>query len=219
MDIKTSFIKVSKTARYSTFGELSQHTKFFWFVLHGSNMTCEQMLFKFSEFDPRTHLIIAPEGLNRTYLEGFGGDAVASWMTKRDRLSEIEDFSVYLSTLYKDYSSRLPTKTIKIVLGFSQGGTTAYRWLHDKQEKVDCLIAYSCWIPEDINLTESQTDLASINKVYTYGTEDQFLTPKRIEALEQVIKDNKLAIQVEPYKGLHRIEKSQLAAIFKKYIN
>ena len=94
MEIKTHHIVTPKTARYSAYGNLSSKTKYFWFVLHGSNMLSEQMLYKFKEFDPETHFVIAPEGLSRFYVNGFGGEVVASWMTKRDRLEEIHDFSV-----------------------------------------------------------------------------------------------------------------------------
>ena len=74
MDIKTNYIPITKQARYSSYGTLSEQTRFFWFVLHGSKMRCEQMIYKFSNFDSATHFIIAPEGLSRFYLNGFGGD-------------------------------------------------------------------------------------------------------------------------------------------------
>jgi hypothetical protein len=38
MEINTHHIQTTKTARYSTYGILSSKTKYFWFVLHGSNM-------------------------------------------------------------------------------------------------------------------------------------------------------------------------------------
>ncbi|MFQ3349793.1 MAG: hypothetical protein ACI87X_000579, partial [Candidatus Arcticimaribacter sp.] len=100
MELNTHHLITPKTARYSTYGKMSTKTKYFWFVLHGSNMLAEQMLYKFKEFDLETHFVVAPEGLSRFYLNGFGGDVVSSWMTKRDRLEEIHDFSVYCSTLF-----------------------------------------------------------------------------------------------------------------------
>mgnify|MGYP006154491927 FL=1 len=119
MEIKTHHIATPKTARYTSYGKLSSKTKYFWFVLHGSNMLSEQMLYKFKDFDPETHFVIAPEGLSRFYVNGFGGEVVASWMTKRDRLEEIHDFSVFCSTLYDTYVQKLPesckTKNRKVM--------------------------------------------------------------------------------------------------------
>ena len=91
MEIKTNYFISPKTARYSTYGELTPSTKYFWFALHGSKMLCEQMLYKFKNFDPKEHFILAPESFNRFYEKDFGGPVVASWMTKRDRLHEIKD--------------------------------------------------------------------------------------------------------------------------------
>ncbi len=218
MEITAHNIPVTKQARYASYGILTEKTRYFWFALHGSKMLCEQMLYKFENFDPNEHFVIAPEGLSRFYLKGFGGEVVATWMTSRDRLHEISDFSNYLSELYNLYRLQLSPTTTKIVLGFSQGGTTAMRWLHHNQVDLDFLLSYSAWIPEDIELKESKTHLDSVSKIYTYGTEDEFLTEGRIEALNNVISKNDLSFHMEPYSGKHRIEKSQLEFIFENCI-
>ncbi|MBT8232811.1 MAG: phospholipase, partial [Bacteroidia bacterium] len=126
MNITTHHIEVTKNARFAMYGEPSEKTKYFWIVLHGSKMLCEQMIYKFVDFDPKIHFVIAPEGMNKFYSKGFSGDIVASWMTSRDRLFEINDFSNYLSKLYNQYLDKLPSSVRKIALGFSQGGTTMY---------------------------------------------------------------------------------------------
>lgn len=217
-NIKTSYIKVGRQARFTSWGNLSKNTKYFWFVLHGSKMLSEQMLYKFSDFDPEMHYIVAPEALNKFYANGFGGDVVASWMTSRDRLYEIDDFSNYLSQLYTQVKSQLPSNCIKSILGFSQGGTTMFRWLHAMKVDVDNIVGYSCWIPEDIAIDNSQTQLNAHKVIYTYGQKDAFLTPERLEALKEIISKNKLKIFIEPYKGSHRIDRAQLAYLLKKYI-
>jgi len=179
-------------------------------------MRCEQLLYKFTDFDPNTHYVVAPEGMNRLYIDGFGGEVVATWMTKRDRLHEINDFSNYLSALYQQETEKLPKTCKRFLFGFSQGGTTLYRWLHARVVKADALIGYSCWIPEDINLKESQTELSSLNSIYTYGNEDQFLTENRIDALMEVIAKNGLEITPQVFEGKHRIERKCLRKLFEE---
>lgn len=218
MEIKTHHIVTSKTARYTAYGELSSKTKYFWFVLHGSNMLSEQMLYKFKDFDPETHFVIAPEGLSRFYVNGFGGEVVASWMTKRDRLEEIHDFSVYCSTLYDTYVQKLPESCKTIIMGFSQGGVTAMRWLHHLDVTVDFLIPYACWIPEDIDYSTAKTDWNKICKILTYGSEDQFLNEKKIIEIQEICKAGNLDFHNEIYAGDHRVDKKQLKKIFKQYI-
>ncbi len=218
MEISTQFLKTTKTARYVCYGNLSERTKYLWLVLHGSNMLCEQMIYKFAEFNPEEHFIIAPEGLSRFYGKGFGGEVLAIWMTSRDRLMEIEDFSNYLSKLWDQYVLKCPSSVKKIILGFSQGGTTAYRWLHRNKVEVDHLIVYSCWIPEDIELNESMTDLSEIKTIYTYGLQDQYLSEDRVEALRAIIRKNQLDLEWEEYEGDHRVSKKQLKYLFEEYL-
>ena len=218
MEIKTHHIATPKTARYTSYGELNSKTKYFWFALHGSNMLSEQMLYKFKDFDPETHFVIAPEGLSRFYVNGFGGEVVASWMTKRDRLEEIHDFSVYCSTLYGTYVQKLPDSCKTIIMGFSQGGVTAMRWLHHLDVTVDFLIPYACWIPEDIDYSTAKTDWNKICKILTYGSEDQFLNEKKIIEIQEICKAGNLYFHNEIYAGDHRVDKKQLKKIFKQYI-
>ena len=213
MEINVNHISVPKTHRYATYGTGGPDTQYFWFCLHGSQMRCEQMIYKFSDFDPEIHYVVAPEGMNRFYLEGFGGDVVASWMTKRDRLHEISDFSAYLSALHRQELQKLSPEVKKVGLGFSQGGTTLYRWLHDQPVSMDVLIGHSCWIPEDIDLRAGATDLSTVKSIYTYGLQDAFLTEDRIEALRQVVHKNNLEVDILTYEGGHRIEKPWLTEL------
>jgi len=218
MELKTDYFISPKTARYSTYGELTASTKYFWFALHGSKMLCEQMLYKFKDFDPKEHFVVAPEGLNRFYEKDFGGPVVASWMTKRDRLHEIKDNGNYLSGLYQHFLAQLPQACKKTIMAFSQGGTIAFRWLHQKKVEVDNVIPYACWIPEDIDLIASKTDLNVPQLLFTYGKEDQFLTKKYIAMVGDVINKSDVKMTFLPYTGDHRISKEQLKLIFEQYI-
>ena len=100
----------------------------------------EQMIYKFSDFDLEEHFVVAPEALHRFYEKNFGGPVVASWMTKRDRDLDIQDNGEYLSKLYTQFTNRLPEDAQKIILGFSQGGLIAYRWLHRHSIDVDAFL-------------------------------------------------------------------------------
>ncbi len=214
MEINTEYITVEKTARISTYGTLGPNTKYFWMVLHGSRMLCEQVLYKFENFDPDTHFVIAPEALLRFYGEGFGGDVVASWMTKRDRLHEISDISDYLTNTYSRYMDQLPSDCKRILMGFSQGGTMAYRWLHSKQIAFDAFIPYASWIPEEIDLKASRTDLNAIKTIFTYGREDQFISENTVAKIQDVITRNNLNLSITSFDGDHRIVKSHLEELF-----
>ena len=71
--------------------------------------------------------ILAPEGLSRFYIKGTDGRVGASWMTRDERLSDIEDQIYYLNHWWAGLNPKPDAKII--VVGFSQGVATRSRWL------------------------------------------------------------------------------------------
>ena len=84
-------IKFPCTAHYYTIGTPSDKIKRVFFVLHGYGQLASQIIHKFDAVMEDT-LIVAPEGLSRFYWNESKGIVGASWMTKKDRLDEIEDY-------------------------------------------------------------------------------------------------------------------------------
>lgn len=81
---------------------------------------------------------MAPEALNRFYLEGFAGRVGATWMTKEERLQEIDDYVNYLNQLYKTILANTDTSEITVnILGFSQGVATVCRWIANRYVQPD----------------------------------------------------------------------------------
>jgi len=125
-------ISVARTARYQQLGELSPATRQLWVVLHGYGQLAEYFIRHFRPLhtaDAAGTVIVAPEGLSRFYLHGTSGRIGASWMTRADRLAEIDDQAGYLTTLLKSLLAAAPAAAV-IILGFSQGTATASRWLN-----------------------------------------------------------------------------------------
>ena len=81
--------------------------------------------------------IAAPEGLSRFYIRGTDGRVGASWMTRDERLSDIEDHISYLNHWWS--SLGVPSDAEIVVLGFSQGVATAARWLADGSLSMTCI--------------------------------------------------------------------------------
>src|SRR5207302_9410481 len=80
--------------------------------------------------DGRRHLV-APEGLSRFYLTESPTErrVGATWMTREDRLAEIDDSVRYLDAVYDDVFGRIDRARVTVhALGFSQGAATVSRW-------------------------------------------------------------------------------------------
>lgn len=144
-------IAVTRTARYFTLGEMNEHTKRVWFVLHGYGQLAEYFIRKFETIQNHGTLIVAPEALSRFYQDHESGRVGASWMTREDRLSEIDDYVAYLESVQREIFKDFSSQNIHItILGFSQGTATACRWVNQSELKCDRLILWGGYFANGI---------------------------------------------------------------------
>ena len=120
-------IKVEQTARWFHIGEDHSSASTIVIVLHGYGQHPAYMLESLKPLERLGLSILAPEGLSRFYIKGTDGRVGASWMTRDERLSDIEDHINYLNHWWDALNTKPDAKII--VVGFSQGVATASRWL------------------------------------------------------------------------------------------
>lgn len=212
MSIKHNIV-VPKTAYYSTLGDIKT-AKTIWFVLHGYGFLAEFFIKKFESILNKETCVIAPEALSRFYLNGFSGRIGASWMTKHQRIEEIEDYSNYLQLLYETILTENNNNYNKInIVGFSQGGATACRWLASKKVPCTNFILWASVFPDDLdfNIVSKET-----NTTLIYGNQDEFLTEERVALLRKQIEDSKIDVNVITFDGKHDIPKEVLVEESKK---
>src|SRR5881628_153311 len=124
------FLSTSRTARYFTLGHLRDATEL-WLVCHGYGQLASRFLERFRPLETQRRCIVAPEGLSRFYLTEHPTElrVGASWMTREDRLHEIDDYVRYLDALYREVLGRVEGPAARVTaLGFSQGTATVSRW-------------------------------------------------------------------------------------------
>lgn len=138
------------------FGNLSKETEFVWILLHGYRQSAQEFLALFANETAPNRCILAPEGLSKFYSKGGEGPVVASWMTKENRSSEIQDYLAYLNTVLNHVREKAPQAGV-FLLGFSQGAATAARFFCQAESKaVHSLVLWGAVFPPDIefNLEE-----------------------------------------------------------------
>ena len=215
--IKEHHLKIERTARYFSLGEPSDAVEEVWFVLHGYGFLGGGFLSRFESLQRPERLIIAPEALNRFYLRGFFGKVGATWMTKEDRLSEIEDYVGYLDKLAGVILSELGNRDRRVVvLGFSQGTATAGRWLSMGEIEADRLIIWAGGLPPDLDYVTYKQKLNSSRLTLVYGTNDEYLSAKDIDAEKTRLTALGLKYDVYSFDGGHDIEPDLLARITDK---
>lgn len=213
--MKAHSIKVPRTAHYYTLGEISKATKYFCLACHGYGQQAKKLIHKFKEVELKDTYVMAPQGLSSFYWKGFTGDVGSSWMTRENRLDEIADYSNYLSTLYAQTTALLPDDCIIILLGFSQGCATQMRWMMRAFPKYHHLILWAGTIPEDIDYHPHLPYFDDKKIHYVYGTQDEFITPKRFTVLQELIAEAGLQIaSMTSFEGPHHIDRPTLKKVF-----
>ena len=207
-------IQVQKTARYFTYGELSERTKRVWFICHGYGQLAKSFLKRFTDLNPQENYIVAPEGLHRFYWEGFSDKVVASWMTKEDREEDIHDYVRYLDQVFE---TAIPVRhNFKVLaLGFSQGTATISRWFNHSSHEVDVLVLYAGAIAADMDWQFAQSKFKKTQNILVYGDDDKWIKPENVESQRQVLQKENIPFKEINFKGKHEVLPETLNAIIK----
>ena len=200
-------LNISKTAKFVTYGN-PKTAKTIMFVLHGYGQLADYFIRKFNMLNENDYFVVAPEGLHRFYLKGASGRVGASWMTKEERQSDIDDYVKYLDLLWASISKKY-SFDYKILLGFSQGGATASRWHNEGQFKANQFLLWAAVFPDDMNLNFSNKFELSDN-YFILGNNDEYITIEKGE--QHIIEINKKSIdfQFVKFSGKHTIESKTL---------
>ena len=211
-------ITVERSARYVTLGPRDGTAREIWFVLHGYGQFAAEFIRLFATLDDGTRQIVAPEALNRFYL--FGVDATpaserpvgATWMTKEDRLGEINDYVSYLDAVAaRELQPYGDTRPQIVVLGFSQGAATASRWILSGEIRPAHTILWGGFLPPDADLGDERLRATSLQIVL--GSRDRFLSTDRLEQEEARLREHGLPYRVVRYEGGHGIASATLAEV------
>ena len=211
--------KIEKTGHYYTLGQPGQHIKRLWMVCHGYGQLASHFIQKFDGLDTGEDFILAPEGLHRFYWNGFSKKVVASWMTKEDRLDEIADYSHWLQSLYDWYVPKMGSELEIILLGFSQGCATQFRWIYRNQPQFHKLVLWAGLPPEDLDYKVIDGYLEHKEFHLIYGTEDQFLKVEQIQEFIKTVETDNLKFEHHVSPGMkHVVERKMLLSFFKDRI-
>lgn len=205
-------ILVEKQLRYYLLGAVnSREIDEIVFAFHGYGQLAYYFSKKFDVNSDSKRLYVFPEGMHRFYLNGTSGRVGASWMTKEMRETDIAENNLTLDRLFASLKERYSWKKMSVI-GFSQGGATASRWLNSSKIECDCYISWASVFPPDL----SQTDFSQTirKKIFVLGTEDQYFKDENFDkAIEFYRKFN---FEIVTYSGNHSIEPEVLNTILEK---
>jgi predicted esterase len=203
-------------AVYYQSGSISSSTKEIWFVLHGYGQLPQYFIRKFKQISNEERIVIAPGGLSRFYLEGFSGRVGSTWMTKEERLLDIENYINYLNSVATEVLKSVPNDVRITLLGFSQGSATVCRWIEKLDFPFEKLILHSGAFPPDIDFSGLGNKLKNKRVYMLRGTYDEFINEERTKEQQALI--NKLNVKVNQieFEGKHDIHVDSLMNIIEQ---
>ncbi|MCE7990787.1 MAG: alpha/beta hydrolase [Roseivirga sp.] len=203
-------------ARYRTLGKPDKGIKHMWLVCHGHGHLAEYFIKQFACLDDGRHLIVAPEGLSRYYLKGFTGRVGATWMTKEDRLNDINNYLAYLEAVHKEVKQQL-SDDVKITLfGFSQGAATISRFATQTEVHFDRLILWAGIFPPDLPALESTERIKDKPVYWIYGKKDPYLSAHVMEEQGRIAENMRITPEVISFEGEHELNQEVLIKLSKE---
>ncbi len=211
-------IGVSRTARYFTLGNSSSEVGEVWFACHGYGQLAARFLEKLRVLDDGRRYLVAPEGLSRFYLSESPTErrVGASWMTREDRLAEIDDYVAYLDAVCTDVFTSLDRVRVTVhALGYSQGASTVSRWAALGKAKIDRLTLWGGEFPPDLDLTVDAVvgRLRAARMTLVYGRSDEYITSKVIQAITARLRQHAIPYKEVPYDGGHELNEAVLRTL------
>ncbi|PCJ64928.1 MAG: alpha/beta hydrolase [Bacteroidetes bacterium] len=174
------------------------------YVLHGYGQLAKFFIRQFKPAETMDYTIVAPEGLHRFYLEGTKGRVGASWMTKENREQDIQNYLSYLNAIHLQLSAEKDWDKI-VVLGFSQGVATAFRWLAESDIKPSKFLICSGLVPPDVDLNIKKGIFDPIKMTYFSGVHDPYRTEASVKEFYDAVTSSKLDMELVNFEGVHEI--------------
>ena len=216
-DVVQHRIEVRRRARYFTLGQPSLAIRELWIVCHGYGQLAQRFLRGFTALDDGSRLVVAPEALNRFYLPDASGSMFhqqakvgATWMTREDRLAEIDDYVDYLDAVHRDVVRELGRTVSLNVLGFSQGTATVTRWLARGESRAEHLVLWGGTLPDEVDLAAAQAAGKWARLSMVVGLRDEFATPELIESQEQRLRGAGVRHELVRFDGGHAMDADTL---------
>jgi predicted esterase len=211
-------IEVPRTARYYEMGDAVGGD--LWVVLHGFGQLAGDFIEYFAELNDGSRVVVAPEALNRYYTASLSVPSAerpvgATWMTREFREAEMIDYVRYLDLLHVELTSRLrPRRTI--VVGFSQGGATASRWVVKGNSAIHTLVLWGATLPPDLELSGARERLMAARLKLVIGKTDQYISPEATTGERERLANANIPAEFIEYDAGHAIKRGVLKELAAK---
>lgn len=144
-------------------------------------------------------ILLSLQGLHRFYRGRFT-DVVASWMTRQDRDLAIADNMVYATRVIDTVAEEFAADSRRVLAGFSQGVSMAFRCAAGLDRPVDGIIALGGDVPPELDASA----LSGIRTVFLgRGTRDELYTAEKLASDESRLRAAGVHVHVHLLDAAH----------------
>jgi len=211
--MEKKIIDIEFKANYVKCGSVNKKTKKIWLIFHGYGQLADEFSKIFSGYFTEENCLIFPQGLSKFYLKGVSNKIGANWMTSVDRDLDIFNYISYLNQIFDDEIKPFLDQVEFIVLGFSQGGHTASRWIYSSEIKYDKLILWGSALAKEIDNNIIRKSFSLGKNITVLGDEDRFIDEEKLNAIEKRYESIGFRYQLIEYHGGHDIQPEILKKI------
>ena len=153
---------------------------------------------------------MAPEGLSRFYHEDHK-QVGASWMTREDRVNEMDDYVRYLDLVHEQLSEVLGSDALRmVVLGYSQGAATAARWAVRGRANVSHLVLWGAALPPELDDDDSLAPLKGMRVTLVAGSRDRLFPESARDEQRARLSRHGVSFSELGFDGGHRLDDDTL---------
>ena len=198
-------LDINYKAPYFKVGSINEMTKNIWFIFHGYGQLADEFAKQFTEMISEENCLIFPQGLSRFYLKGIGNKIGANWMTSQDRDIDITNYISYINQIFK-HEVEPSLENIKLnILGFSQGGHTASRWIYNSKITYNKFVLWGSNLAHEIDQKRISDSFSHGKNLVIIGDQDRFINSDRLRKMRLKYEKIGFNYQTIEYHGEHDI--------------
>lgn len=197
-------LRVQRTARYHMLGNASTAQEL-WVVVHGYGQLARFFLNTFNGMESSMRCIVAPEALSRFYLDADHSRVGATWMTREERLLEVEDHVAYLDAMVDTVKEQAPEGLHVKAVGFSQGVATVSRWALKGHTPLQRMILWAGSLPPELD-QRALSAWRNIHVDLVLGDRDEYAKAGDLEAMDRRLELAGVPRRSHRFSGTHKLE-------------
>ncbi|MEH0155907.1 hypothetical protein V6R21_17305 [Limibacter armeniacum] len=207
-------IQMTFKAPYYTKGKVSEKTRHIWVVFHGYGQLSRFFMRRFDFLDEETHLVIAPQGLSRFYLDKEYKKVGATWMTREERQTDIDNQFSYLDAVLEAEAANVDWDNVQLHLfGFSQGVATMTRWAVSRQLPFKSLTFWAGKMPDEFVKEQFLFVNPEASVYMVLGDQDHLGSFIDLDAQVEMVTQLLKKPDVIRFEGGHEVKREVLKAI------